>query len=54
MNKKPLVKNVVERLVKLYDRAILEPHGFLFIDFAKKKCHPSMFGETLMNGLSLT
>jgi hypothetical protein len=32
-----------EAFYKLYDRAILEPHDFLFIDFAKKKCHPSMF-----------
>jgi|AntAceMinimDraft_11_1070367.scaffolds.fasta_scaffold23586_2 hypothetical protein len=32
-----------EEFFKLYDRAILEPHDFLMIDFARKKCHPSMF-----------
>lgn len=32
-----------EQFFKLYDRAIIEPHDFLFIDFAKKKSHPSMF-----------
>eukprot|EP00959_Pyramimonas_sp_CCMP1952_P400639 8394705-Pyramimonas_sp.AAC.1 len=32
-----------EQFFKLYERAILEPHDFLFIDFAKKKNHPSMF-----------
>eukprot|EP00959_Pyramimonas_sp_CCMP1952_P302310 6325514-Pyramimonas_sp.AAC.1 len=32
-----------EQFFKLYERAIIEPHDFLFIDFAKKKSHPSMF-----------
>jgi len=32
-----------EQFFKLYDRAIIEPHDFLFVDFAKKKSHPSMF-----------
>jgi hypothetical protein len=32
-----------ESFFRLYDRAILNPHDFLFIDFAKKKSHPTMF-----------
>ena len=32
-----------EEFFDIYDRAIREPHDFLFIDFAKKKEHPSMF-----------
>jgi hypothetical protein len=32
-----------EAFFQLYDRAILNPHDFLFIDFAKKKSHPTMF-----------
>jgi len=33
----------VEEFFNLYERAIIEPYDFLFIDFAKKKQHPSMF-----------
>ena len=32
-----------EEFYKLYERAIINPHDFLFIDFAKKNTHPSMF-----------
>jgi hypothetical protein len=32
-----------ESFFRLYDRAIMNPHDFLFIDFAKKKNHPTMF-----------
>jgi hypothetical protein len=32
-----------EQFFELYDKAIQEPHDFLFIDFAKKREHPSMF-----------
>eukprot|EP00976_Prorocentrum_cordatum_P101210 1192530-Prorocentrum_minimum.AAC.2 len=32
-----------EQFFKLYEKAIIESHDFLFIDFAKKTNHPSMF-----------
>jgi len=32
-----------EQFTNLYEKAIQTPHDFLFIDFAKKKEHPSMF-----------
>jgi hypothetical protein len=32
-----------EQFFKLYDKALQEKYDFLFIDFAKKKEHPSMF-----------
>ena len=32
-----------ETFYKLYNRAVIDPHDFLFIDFAKKSTHPSMF-----------
>ena len=33
----------IEQFFNLYERAIESQHDFLFIDFAKKKEHPSMF-----------
>ena len=32
-----------EQFFDLYSRAMIEPYDFLFVDFAKKKNHPSMF-----------
>jgi hypothetical protein len=32
-----------QQFFQIYDKAVIDPHDFLFIDFAKKKEHPSMF-----------
>lgn len=36
-----------EQFFEVYDRAILEPHDFLFIDLHRKKTHPSMFRRNM-------
>ena len=33
----------VDTFMKVYEQAMLEDHGFLFVDFNKKPNHPSMF-----------
>ena len=39
----PALKGDEELFNKVYDTAIREPYDFLFIDFHKKKEHPSCF-----------
>jgi len=37
----------IDTFFEVYDMAMKEDHGFLYVDFAKKECHPSMFRSKL-------